>query len=264
MEASVRRVVIARMLGWLAVLCISLGLLLAAVLLVELPPDASILPDWGAQYPVLAVLLAVPICGGAVAITIARMESRGERMSLALSGASPFRIQAIALLLGLLVGGGQFLLCEAGLHLWGAVEALGWVFDGTSWLRLSDGLLISPDSDPSYLSAEVLERRRWLGKPLWADGETLRASGLDPSKVQLHSRISRFIACLFVALAASSDCERPWYHLAMVTLLAMGWTIADGLFQFSPLPWIYLRAWGATLLLAFAIGLRSYPGWMRM
>lgn len=255
--------------GWVTlVLGLLLGLagLATAVEQSEQGPVAALLAGlWAA--PVL-VLPLTPLCAAlGTALLAARMEARGEWSALQALGWSPQRSGLALLLVGLGLGGAQWVLVgPAGAAAMARSEAIlgqepaPWIWledralrpaDGASW-RVREGRLEAVEGPP--VAPETVALARMRQQPRVASHAALRDAPGAAARAEREARGARVLAAAAWAWLAWLPLGRlrGSRRVGLVLVLALGWSGLDlalqaaaGQHLLSPA----LGGWGGALVL---------------
>jgi lipopolysaccharide export LptBFGC system permease protein LptF len=225
------------------------------------------------QLPgILVRLLPLCILLG-VALAVARMDFKGERIALWMLGHGAVRTGAVVGLLGLLLGlgglglqSGPIAQLERHSLAEGGVSVEGWVWAEGRALRAQDGRVVEPHGSSARIgSLTRLEQgglpQAWISlHPSSSSNAELMASSHRPQRLELHARVSRVVACGLLAFWA-------WTPLrggrrrggGTVVALGLGWSllelIAQGLVLAGSLP-VALGAWTPSGALAAICAIR--------
>ena len=232
------------------------------------------------QLPgILVRLLPICILLG-VALAVARMDFKGERIALWMLGHGAVRTGAVAGLLGLLLGLGGLALqsgpiaqLERQSLAQGGYSAEGWVWVDGRALRAQDGRVVEPHGSSARTGSltrteQGVVPQAWVSlHPSSSSNAELIASSNRPQRLELHARLSRVLACSLLAFWAWTPLRGGRRRRGgTVVALGLGWSlselIAQGLVLSGSLP-VVLGAWTPSGALAVICTLRVLrtQGW---
>lgn len=269
------------MIGARAVLReVMLWSLLAAVLISGMvglagAVEAAHLGAWSALLvavsgvPSALVMLSPTLAAAGSAAALARMDARGERLTLAVAGFHPARAVGVALLAGALVGVGQRALSD---HVvWRAQAlteatlpepALDWVWlDGGAY-RAADQVWVSATLEVEHAHAVPAAQRsvaRMQQRPRSASRVALRDGEGHAIRLERHSRPARGVACAAAAGIAWLPAGLAGLRrLGMMLALVLVWQAADAVLYAAAAQGqlsAALGGWTAAAGLAFVLGI---------
>ena len=216
------------------VTAIALGLVLATVSVEQGGvPWASMVRSWLLHGLLTLVWLGPLLCGVSTALTLTRMEHRGEIAALACMGLGRDRLRVAVLSAGAVVGLLTFLISAMILPEFTGPVTHGWVWTSQGLWHTGAQSLIDLEAGGQLITLEMGAIELQRAEPRLASWTALRWSGGLGEQVELIARPSRVLACIgFAALGLrASAWARPWIAVVgigavlLVTEL-MGWTLA--------------------------------------
>ena len=260
------------LLGWIglaALLLLGLAGLATAVEGAGLGPMAALIAGMRVA-PGIVVPLAPLVAAIGVGIGASRMEARGERVALEAVGLGPWRTAPGAALAGLLFGMVVFVTSDALIPALSQPAEGRWVWMEGAAVRPSDGTVVEV-ADGSIIEVHHrlpaparLATARRLAEPRLASGAALAQSSLRPAQIERQGRRARAVAvALWTLLAWLPMVGAASRQLALIGLLALGWTILDLALRTAAdqgQVGVWTGAWGAVAVALFfllAHGLRA-------
>ena len=216
------------------VTAIALGLVLATVSVEQGGvPWESMVNSWVLHGLLTVVWLGPLLSGVSTALTLTRMEHRGEIAALACMGLGRARLRAAVLSAGAAVGLLTLLISAVVLPEFTGPVTHGWVWTSQGvWHAGSQSLIdLKTGGQLTTLEMGALELQR--AEPRLASWAALRWAGGLGEQVELIARPSRAMACIGFAVLGlrASAWSRPWVTIVgvgAVLLVAelLGWTLA--------------------------------------
>lgn len=231
-----------------------------------------------AGAPGLVVVLSPALVGLGVALASARMAALGEQRALAIAGVPPGQALIGVVLLGVFVGGAQWLCADR--LVWRAeawrralrpspAEAVEWVWlpegayrtaDGTL-VRLTDGVIDrdAPIVRNAPISAAAVAAGRMRQQPQSASGAALRTTLLESARLERHHRPARGLACVALGVIGWIRGGRGgMWGVGAALAIALGWQGVDALVYAASAQGrlsVMAGAWSGALLVAgLAVG----------
>ena len=176
-----------------------------------------------------------------VALAVARMDHKGERMALWILGHGVLRTGAVVGSLGIALGLGGLLLqhgpiaqLEHGALAKQGVPTQGWVWSDGRALRAQDGRVVEPHGSTAQVgrltsAADGEAPEAWISlHPSLSSNADLLASSERPQRLELHVRLSRVLSCGLLAFWAWVPRRRGrGTSLVAVVMLGLGWSLLE-------------------------------------
>ena len=198
------------------------------------------------SMPQVLVPLAPLVCAVGAGLAAARLDARGERVGLEAVGLGPLRTARSALLVGLVVGLGQW--AAAG-HLVYRAEAARRVLIGAAvpeWVWLEDGAARPSDGTRVWvdggrildvrptmpLDEDALATARMRQEPHIASAAALRQSSLPTARLERLVRTVRIVACGGLSVLGWLPLgPRPSTQVGRVLAIGLVWVALDMVLQ---------------------------------
>jgi lipopolysaccharide export LptBFGC system permease protein LptF len=215
--------------------------------------------------PTVLTWLTPTLCAIGCALCHARMQARGEREALEVSGAGPWFTGRAPVILGLAVG---LLAWATSGHISPALETRrgtfegNWVWTSEGAIRPRDGVIVRGTAGEitvqreHHLAEDEVIQAAMRQQPRLASAKVLSGAQSPPLVHEAHARLARILACAGLALLAWLPlARRPAEQVGAVILLALTWQVVDlagtagAHGRFGPV----FSAWAATVALWFGL-----------